>query len=493
MALHSNATEDVMIPALAELEPKPVWKHFNALAAIPRASTKEAAAREYVLAQAARLGLEVVQDKAGNIVVRKPAHPGREGATKALLQGHLDMVCEKNEGTVHNFDTDPIKVVRDGDWLKADGTTLGSDNGVGVSAALAVMESTDIAHGPLEFVFTIDEETGLTGAAEFQAGVLKSSYFLNLDNEEKGTLCIGCSGGVTTTARRKVTLRPASAGAGWRIKVFGLKGGHSGVDIHQGRGNALRILGGVLQKALESLPVEVADIKGGSAQNAIAREASSIVVLDASREKELKSLVATAEAEFKADLGSFDPDLQITVEKAERPEKVLDAADAKQTVGLLVTMPHGVLAMSPDVPGLVQNSTNLAIITTKGDVVEIVTSQRSAIESSKQAAARMVATACRLAGFDIEHRGSYPGWKPEPTSEIVRKLQAVHQELFGEPAKLIAMHAGLECGVIGEKYPGMQMVSFGPTIVDPHSPNERVQISSVESFWKYLKAVLERI
>ncbi len=482
-----------MIPALAELEPKPVWKHFNALAAIPRASTKEAAAREYVLAQAARLGLEVVQDKAGNIVVRKPAHPGREGATKALLQGHLDMVCEKNEGTVHNFDTDPIKVVRDGDWLKADGTTLGSDNGVGVSAALAVMESTDIAHGPLEFVFTIDEETGLTGAAEFQAGVLKSSYFLNLDNEEKGTLCIGCSGGVTTTARRKVTLRPASAGAGWRIKVFGLKGGHSGVDIHQGRGNALRILGGVLQKALESLPVEVADIKGGSAQNAIAREASSIVVLDASREKELKSLVATAEAEFKADLGSFDPDLQITVEKAERPEKVLDAADAKQTVGLLVTMPHGVLAMSPDVPGLVQNSTNLAIITTKGDVVEIVTSQRSAIESSKQAAARMVATACRLAGFDIEHRGSYPGWKPEPTSEIVRKLQAVHQELFGEPAKLIAMHAGLECGVIGEKYPGMQMVSFGPTIVDPHSPNERVQISSVESFWKYLKAVLERI
>lgn len=482
-----------MVPALAELEPKPIWKHFDALAAIPRASTKEAAAREYVLAQAARLGLEVVQDKAGNIVVRKPAHKGREGATKALLQGHLDMVCEKNEGTAHNFDTDPIKVVRDGDWLKADGTTLGSDNGVGVAAALAVMESTDIAHGPLEFVFTIDEETGLTGAAEFQAGVLKASYFLNLDNEEKGTLCIGCSGGVTTTARRKVTLRPAGAGAGWRIKVLGLKGGHSGVDIHQGRGNALRILGGVLQKALESLPVEVSDIKGGSAQNAIPREASSIVVLDAAREKDLKSLVATAEAEYKADLGSFDPDLQITVEKAERPEKVLDSTDAKQTVALLVTVPHGVLAMSPDVPGLVQNSTNLAIITTKGDMIEIVTSQRSAIESSKQASARMVATACRLAGFEVEHRGSYPGWKPEPTSEIVRKLQAVHQELFGEPAKLIAMHAGLECGVIGEKYPGMQMVSFGPTIVDPHSPNERVQISSVESFWKYLKAVLERI
>src|SRR5450755_1626314 len=289
MALQSFTLENLMTPALADLDPQAVWKHFDVLAATPRASTKEAAARNYVLAQAARLGLETSQDKAGNIVVRKPAHKGREGATKALLQGHLDMVCEKNEGTAHNFDTDPIKVVRDGDWLKADGTTLGSDNGVGVAAALAVMESTDIAHGPLEFVFTIDEETGLTGAAEFQGGVLKSSYFLNLDNEEKGTLCIGCSGGMTTTARRKVTLRPASAGAAWRIKVSGLKGGHSGVDIHQGRGNALRILGGVLQQALESLPVEVADIKGGSAQNAIAREASSIVVLDAAREKELKS------------------------------------------------------------------------------------------------------------------------------------------------------------------------------------------------------------
>jgi dipeptidase D len=482
-----------MVPALAELEPKPVWKHFDALAAIPRASTKEAAARNYVLAQAARLGLEVVQDKAGNIVVRKPAHKGREGATMALLQGHLDMVCEKNEGTAHNFDTDPIKVVRDGDWLKADGTTLGSDNGVGVAAALAVMESTDITHGPLEFVFTIDEETGLTGAAEFQGGVLKSSYFLNLDNEEKGTLCIGCSGGMTTTARRRVTLRAAGPGAAWRIKVFGLKGGHSGVDIHQGRGNALRILGGVLQIALENLPVEITNIKGGSAQNAIPREASSMVMLDSSKEKELGSLVAKAEAEYKADLGGFDPDLQITVEKADRPEKVLDSADARRIVDLLVTLAHGVLAMSPDVPGLVQNSTNLAIVTTKDDVVEIVTSQRSAIESSKQAAARMVATTCRLAGFDVEHRGSYPGWKPEPTSEIVQKLQAVHKDLFGEPAKLTAMHAGLECGVIGEKYPGMQMVSFGPTIVDPHSPNERVQISSVESFWKYLKAVLERI
>jgi dipeptidase D len=482
-----------MILALANLQPEALWKHFDRLAAIPRASTQEAAAREYVLSLAKKHNLESVQDDVGNLVVRKPARPGREGATMALLQGHLDMVCEKNEGTVHDFDVDPIKVTRDGDWLRADGTTLGSDNGVGVAAALAVMESADIAHGPLEFVFTIDEETGLTGAAAFPGGLLKSKYFLNLDNEEKGTLCIGCSGGIKTTARRQVRLRAASAGSAWRIKVSGLKGGHSGVDIHQGRGNALRIMGGVLQGLVDGLAIEIAEVNGGSAQNAIPREAAALVLVDAAREGELKSLVATAEAGYKAELGGFDPGLQITVEKADRPGQVLDANDAKQTVALLASLHHGVLAMSPDVAGLVQTSTNLAIANTKGDVVEVVTSQRSAIESSMLAAARMVATVCGLAGFEVAHAGKYPGWKPEPNSDIVHKLQEVHKKLFGEPAKLIAMHAGLECGVIGEKYPGMQMVSFGPTIVDPHSPNERVQISSVESFWSYLKLVLENL
>src|SRR5208283_1753402 len=491
--LPTLTTEHPMTTVLVDLEPKAVWKHFYALAAIPRPSTKEGAARDYVLSIAKRKGLEAVQDSVGNTVIRKPAHPGREAAPMALLQGHLDMVCEKNEGTVFNFDTDAIKVVRDGDWLKADGTTLGSDNGVGVAAALAVMESTDIAHGPLEFVFTIDEETGLTGAAEFPGGLLKSKYFLNLDNEETGTLCIGCSGGVKTTGRRKVAFVPATGNSAWRIKVFGLKGGHSGVDIHQGRGNALRILGSALQRVLGSLPAQTAAVNGGSAQNAIPREAAAIVVVDAAGESDLRKLLSAIEAEWKADLGGFDPDLQITVEKASRPNKALDVADARRIIDLLVTVPHGVVAMSPDVPGLVQNSTNLAILSLNADVAEIVTSQRSAIETSKHAVAQTVATVFRMAGFDVEHSGSYPGWKPEPTSEIVKKLQAVHEQLFGNPAKLIAMHAGLECGVIGEKYPGMQMVSFGPTIIDPHSPNERVQISTVQSFWKFLKAVLEKI
>ena len=482
-----------MKPALTELEPKPIWKHFSALTQIPRPSTKEAAARDYVLSVASRLGLEAVQDKVGNTVVRKPAHPGRESAPMALLQGHLDMVCEKNEGTDFNFDTDGIKVWRDGDWLRAEGTTLGADNGVGVSAALAVMESTDIAHGPLEFVFTIDEETGLTGAAEFPGGLLKSKYFLNLDNEEKDTICIGCAGGIKTTARRKVALQPAKGDTACRIKISGLKGGHSGIDIAQGRGNALRILGGALQVIMSAMPVEIANLSGGSAQNAIPREASAVVLIAKGDEQRLKSAAAALESEYKADLGGFDPELQISVEKVDLPKQVFAQDDATRCVDLLASLHHGVVAMSPDVPGLVQDSTNLATIATKGDTVEIVTSQRSAIESSKLAVARMVDTVCRLAGFETEYTGSYPGWKPEPNSDIVKKLQSVHEEVFGHPAELIAMHAGLECGVIGEKYPGMQMVSFGPTIQSPHSPNERVEISSVEGFWKYLKAVLEKI
>ncbi|HUO60649.1 MAG TPA: aminoacyl-histidine dipeptidase [Candidatus Acidoferrales bacterium] len=479
--------------ALQGLKPESLWKHFSALAAIPRASTKEAAAREYVLGEAKRLGLETIVDHVGNVVVRKPARPGREKATPALLQGHLDMVCEKNEGTPHNFDTDPIKVVRNGDWITADGTTLGSDNGLGVAAALAIMESTDVAHGPLEFVFTIDEETGLTGASEFKPGVLRSKFYFNLDNEETGTLCIGCAGGIATKARRKVALKTPLQGEAYRIKVSGLKGGHSGVDIHLGRGNALRILGSTLQAASAKVQLELADIKGGSAHNAIPREASAVVVIDPVREADLKASVAQSASDFKTDLGEFDSGLQITVEKFERPARVMEATDAQKVIDLFACVPHGVLAMSPDVPGLVQDSTNFATASLKGDVVEIVTSQRSAIEGSKMIAARLVATVCRLAGFDAEHSGSYPGWKPEPNSDIVTKLKSVYEEQFGQSPKLIAMHAGLECGVIGEKYPGMQLISFGPQIEFPHSPAERAQISSVESFWKYLVAVLEKI
>jgi dipeptidase D len=478
---------------VTNLEPKSLWKHFAALSAIPRASGKEAAARNYVLGVAARLGLEHTQDAVGNVVVRKPAVPGREKAVMAALQGHLDMVCEQNEGGTHNFDTDPIRLVREGDWLTAAGTTLGADNGVGVAAALAVMESRDIAHGPLEFVFTIDEESGLTGASDFPAGVLHAKYFLNLDGEEEGTLCIGCAGGINTVARRKIERRPAGAGQAWCIRVSGLSGGHSGIDIHKGRGNALRILGRVLEAAMERLPIEVAGIKGGSKHNAIPREASATIVLDAAREPELRALVSELEADVRSELGSFDPGLKILLELVDRPSQVLAPADAAAVAGLLASQHHGVLAMSPDIPGLVQTSTNLAIVSTQHGSVEIETSQRSSIEASKRSAARMVSTVFRMAGFEPAPVGGYPGWKPEPASDIVRAAKSAQQEILGSTPELVAMHAGLECGVIGEKHPGMQMISFGPQIENPHSPGERLKISSVEPFWKLLTGLLERI
>jgi len=482
-----------MTTGLENLEPESLWRHFEALSAIPRASGKEAAARAYVLAQAARLGLEAIEDRVGNVVVRKPARPGREGAIGATLQGHLDMVCEKNEGTAHDFDADPIRLVREGDWLKADGTTLGADNGVGVAAALAIMESQDVAHGPLEFLFTVDEESGLTGASEFPAGLLQSKYFLNLDGEEEGTLCIGCAGGLNTVARRKLEMRPAGPADGWRIKVSGLQGGHSGLDINKGRGNAVRILGRALQVLMGRLPLAVAGIQGGSKRNAIPREAWATVLVESGREEDLRRMVAEAEAETRVALGSFDPGVKIMVESAPRPGRVFARPGADQVAGLLASLPHGVLEMSPDIPGLVQTSTNLAIVSAEDGLVEIETSQRSSIESSKLGAGRMVTTILEFAGFEAQPAGGYPGWKPEPSSDIVRQAQKVHREILGTTPELVAMHAGLECGVIGEKHPGMQMISFGPHIVDVHSPSERLKISSVEPFWRFLKGLLESL
>jgi dipeptidase D len=377
--------------------------------------------------------------------------------------------------------------------MRADGTTLGADNGVGVAAALAVMESTDLAHGPLEFLFTIDEESGLTGASEFPKGLLKSKYFINLDGEEEGTLCIGCAGGINTVARRKVTRQPAIADAGFRLRISGLQGGHSGIDINKGRGNAVRILGRVLQRLTDHLNIAIAELTGGSKRNAIPREAAAIVSLDIAQEKELRSLVSALEADVKSELGAFDPGLRITVESAARPEHVMNEADSALVAGLLASLPHGVIEMSPDVAGLVQTSTNLATVSTQADVVLIETSQRSPIASAKLAAARVVATLLKMNGFDVNHSGDYPGWKPEPGSDIVRKSQAVHKEILGTVPELVAMHAGLECGVIGEKHPGMQMISFGPHIIDVHSPSERLKISSVEPFYRFLTGLLERL
>ncbi|WP_306591627.1 aminoacyl-histidine dipeptidase [Geothrix sp. 21YS21S-4] len=480
---------------LETLEPKTIWSYFLALSKIPRGSKQEQAAAQWVLDQAKGLGLDAEQDAIGNVIVRKPATAGREQAPVTVLQAHVDMVCEKNEGTVHDFLKDPIQVVRDGDVLRAKGTTLGADNGIGVAAALAVMAAKDIAHGPLEFLITIDEETGLTGAGNLQPGLLKGRYFLNLDSEEEGDLTIGCAGGMDTVATRRLRqVAPAPGSKPFRVKVLGLKGGHSGMEIHQGRGNALRILGQILFRIVPAFDLQVASFAGGNKRNAIPREASATVFMAPQREAALRAALATLQKEIQDELGAFDPGLTLDLSPAsEAPAQAFAVEDAEAVADFLFGMVHGVVAMSPDIPGLVQSSTNLAMIATHGDEVEVSLSHRSSVESAKFAIADRVQALCRLAGFAVKRGDGYPGWKPEPNASLVKVVTGVHEKAFGKPMAIKAIHAGLECGLIGEKYPAMEMVSFGPNMWDVHTPDEHVSIPSVGNFWKLLVAVLEAV
>jgi dipeptidase D len=478
---------------LNDLEPRLLWRYFLELSRIPRGSKREAEAARWVAEQGRALGCEVETDALGNVLVRKPAAKGREDRPGVCLQGHVDMVCEKNEGTPHDFAKDPIAVYRDGDVVRARGTTLGADNGIGVAAGLAVLASADVHHGPLEVLVTIDEETGLTGAKGIAPGWLRSRYLLNLDSEEQGELTIGCAGGIDTVATRKVTFAPPSPGTvALRLKVSGLKGGHSGVDIAAGRGNSLRILAQVLGALGARHGLAIAAVNGGNKRNAIPREASAMVRVEAGREAALREDVARLAAEWRAALGAFDPRLTIDVEPGVA-ERVLDAADARALVGLLLAGPHGVEAMSPDIAGLVQTSTNLGIVETTDDSVLVTFLTRSAIDASRRALAARIAATCALAGFEAREEGGYPGWKPEPGSSLVKLVDRVHAEAFGRPMVVKAIHAGLECGLIGEKYPGVEMASIGPDIRDAHTPDEHASIPSVAAFWKLLAAVLERV
>lgn len=474
-------------------ETKSLWEYFLALSKIPRGSKNEAVAAQWVADQGKALGCAVERDAVGNVILRKPATPGREGRPTTCLQAHVDMVCEKNEGTPHDFLKDPIQVWRDGDLLRARGTTLGADNGVGLCAALAALASKDIAHGPLEVLVTIDEETGLTGANGLPAGVLQAKYLLNLDSEEEGFLTIGCAGGIDTIASRSLTLQAPPAGAkAFRLRVLGLKGGHSGIDIAAGRGNAIRLLAQVLHALRPGFDFALAGLKGGNKRNAIPREASAVIFLDPAREAEFRTALAGHEAHWQTAYGAFDPGLHLALE-AGTAEQAMSRADADALIGLLLALPHGVEAMSPDIKGLVQTSTNLGVISTEGGKVEINLLTRSSIDPSKYALAERIAATCAIAGFDARLEGGYPGWKPEPEASLVRIVQDANQAVFGKPLEIMAIHAGLECGLIGEKYPGMEMVSFGPSMWDVHTPDEHVSIPSVGNFWKLLVAVLEKV
>lgn len=482
-----------MSDLLDALEPKPLWRYFLELSRIPRGSKNEAAAAAWVMAQGKALGLQVEQDAVGNVLLRKPGTAGREGRPAVALQCHVDMVCEKNEGTPHDFTRDPIRVRRDGDVLRATGTTLGADNGVGVAAGLAVMAAKDLAHPPLELLVTIDEETGLTGANGLQGGWLRAATLLNLDSEEEGELTIGCAGGMDTLARRRLATEAAPAGlVALRLKVAGLKGGHSGIDIAAGRGNSIRILAQVLAAVREKHALRLVSVAGGNKRNAIPREASAVVLCEAGRRAALEADVARLAGEWRAALGAFDPNLAITVEPGAAGAPMSEA-DARAVVGLLLSGPHGVEAMSPDIAGLVQTSTNMGLVETKDGAVEVNFLTRSSIDASKHALAARIAAAAGVAGFEATHSGGYPGWKPEPGSKVVKLVDEVHRELTGKPMAIKAIHAGLECGLIGEKYPGMEMASIGPSMWDVHTPDEHVSIPSVANFWKLLTAVLARL
>ncbi len=478
---------------LAAPETRSLWEYFLELSRIPRGSHNEGAAAAWVADQARAQGCTVERDAVGNVIVRKAATRGREGRSTTCLQAHVDMVCEKNESSDHDFTKHPIYVWRDGDVLRARGTTLGADNGIGVSAALAVLASRDIRHGPLEVLITVDEEDGFTGASGLRSNCLKAKYLLNLDGYQEGFLDIGCAGGVVTIATRTLALQAPPAGAkAYRLRVLGLVGGHSAIEINVGRANAIRLLAQLLGALRPEFQLGLAAIRGGNKRNAIPREASAVIFLDPAKEAALRAALDRHEAHWKSAYGAFDPGLQTALEPGSA-DQAMSPADADALVRVLLALPHGVEAMSPDIKGSVQTSTNLGVIGTENGRVEINLLTRSSIEASKTALAQRIGATLDLAGFESHLDGDYPSWKPLPQASLVRTVQEVNEEIFGKPLEVMATHGGLECGIIGAKHPGMEMVSFGPSMWDIHTPDEHVSIPSVANSWKLLVAVLERV
>ena len=485
-----------MKEAIKGLQPAALWEHFYQISQIPRCSKHEEKVRDYVVEVAKRNGLEYKIDAVGNVVVKKPATPGLEDKPTVILQGHLDMVCEKNKGTAHDFSKDPIKLVRDGDWVRADGTTLGADNGIGVAAALAVMEAKDLRHGPMEFLFTIDEETGLTGATEIKPDALEGRILLNMDSEEDDVIYIGCAGGRDTEIFLNIENENAPAGyQAVMVKLSGLIGAHSGLNIHEGRGNAIKLLNRFLWNVLPQLDGRLAFLEGGSKHNAIPREAEAIIYLPSEKVTDLQKAAEEYQAIYRDEYRLIDPKVSLTVEKSgfDAPGKVFTKALQERLLNLLYIIPHGVMAMSLAIPGLVETSTNLAVVNEKDGKVAILTSQRSSVGTELDEINQMVKACGYIAGAEVRSGGGYPAWKPNPDSPLLKKAKAVWKELFGIEPEVKAIHAGLETGIIGDKFPGMDMISFGPTIQGAHSPDEKVQVSTVEKFWKFLVTMLEKL
>ncbi len=479
---------------IRNLEPKPLWNYFYEITQIPRPSKKEKKITEFILGFAGEHNLESLVDKVGNVILRKKATKGMEGRKGVILQAHLDMVPQKNSDKVHDFEKDPIEALIDGEWVRANGTTLGSDNGIGVAAAMAVLASEDIPHGPLEVLLTVDEETGMTGAFGLKKGILKGDILLNLDSEDDGEFNVGCAGGIDVSATGKYGEVKCPAGTtAYSVMIRGLKGGHSGVDIALGRANSNKLLFRFLMQAESDFKIRLAEAAGGNLRNAIPREAQALVLVPSARAVEFEKFVKGYEKMYRNEFAGVEPTISVTCSKTVRPAHVMNLRDQYRIIRSVYACPNGVQRMSPAVHGLVETSNNLAIVKCGRGKYEVHNLTRSSVDSAKEATAWKIAAVFHLIEAKVSLYGSYPGWKPNMDSPVLKTMTSVYRKMFGGEPEIKAVHAGLECGLIGGIYPRLDMISFGPTIKYPHSPDEKVLIPAVRKFYDFLCETLKQI
>ena len=479
---------------IKSLKPTEVWKHFYDLTQIPRPSKKEAEVIAFMKKFGEDLGLETIVDEVGNVIIKKPATAGMENRKTVVLQGHLDMVPQKNSDKAFDFEKDPIQCVIDGEWVTADGTTLGADNGIGVAAAMAVLESKSLKHGPVEALFTIDEETGMTGAFGLKPGLLDGDILINMDSEDEGEMYVGCAGGIDINAEKKYGEEDAPAGmTAFRIEAKGLKGGHSGLDIPLGRANANKIMFRFLMQAESDFGIRLAEAGGGDLRNAIPRESHAVVTLPAEKAEKFEGFVENYNSIYRNEFAETEPDLSFTLQKTDMPKKVAAAADQYKMIRAVFATPHGVERMSASMPGLVETSNNVAVVELKNGDFAVRCLTRSSVDTAKDATAWRIAAIYHLIDAKVTLEGAYPGWKPNMDSAVLKTSLDVYNKNFGKVPEIKAIHAGLECGLLGGVYPKLDMISFGPTIRFPHSPDEKVNIETVGKFWDFLVALLEAV
>jgi len=483
-----------MSQEVRNLEPKALWNHFADLNSVPRPSKKEERVIAFMKEFGESLNLPTLVDEVGNVIIKKPASPGNENKTTIVLQSHLDMVHQKNNDTDFNFDTQGIDMLVDGDWVKANGTTLGADNGLGVATIMTVLKSTDIDHPPIEALFTIDEETGMTGAQGLKGGMLDAKIMLNLDTEDDDELSIGCAGGVDVTSKGSYRVIGTTAGSvGLTLTVKGLSGGHSGMDIHKGKGNANKIMNRILWGAQSVVSFNISTIHGGSLRNAIPRESKATLAINPSDLPAFMSYVEEVSVDLKNEFRTTDSDLVILMEESEAASNAMHSEDQTSFLNAMYACPMGIYRMSPDMEDLVQTSNNIARVELENGkhVVQCLT--RGSVDSEKYDLANSIKASFNMIGADVAFEGSYPGWEPKLQSDIVDLMSNLYKEMYGAPARVNACHAGLECGILGTNYPEMEMISFGPNIRNAHSPDEKTQISSVQKYWEFFLETLKRI